>query len=330
MNEVNDTAPDESQAWSDEMETWLDEHQEALDDAQGELYMNAESEAAKKQENTGLKNPIGIRFQPAGKVYHFAAPAEMELEREDWVVVETVYGEQAGQVSETDAKLPDGVSPKRLKPVLRRASGLDMARFQLMCERAERMVEVAGEEIEAHKLDMKVFSAEFALDGNSAIVLCTGNFNKRDLNNFRRRIASRMKCRVEVRTVGPRDHAKALGGYGVCGELRCCCRFLTDFKPVSIRMAKDQAISMAPSDITGMCGRLRCCLAYEHAVYKEEAKNLPKIKARVQTEKGLGRVIDLDILKGEVVVEIPPHGPRIERERFRFSAEEVEVVQRKS
>jgi cell fate regulator YaaT (PSP1 superfamily) len=326
MNEVSDTAPDENQAWSDDIETWLDEHQEALDDAQGELYVNAESEAAEKQKPTGLTTPIGIRFQPAGKVYHFAAPVEIGLAREDWVVVETVYGEQAGQVSETDARLPDGVSPKRLKPVLRRASGLDMARFQLMCERAERMVEVAREEVKAHKLDMKVFSAEFALDGNSAIVLCTGNSNKRDLSNFRRRIASRMNCRVEIRTVGPRDHAKALCGYGVCGEPRCCCRFLTEFQTVSIRMAKDQAISMAPTDITGMCGRLRCCLAYEHEVYKEEAKSLPKIKARVQTEKGLGRVIDLDILKGEVVVEVPPDGPRVERERFRFSAEEVKVI----
>jgi cell fate regulator YaaT (PSP1 superfamily) len=195
-----------------------------------------------------------------------------------------------------------------------------------MRERAERMIEVAREEVVTHKLDMKVFSAEFALDGSSAIVLCTGNSNKRDLTSFRRRIASRMNCRVEIRTVGPRDHAKTLCGYGVCGEQRCCCRFLTEFQTVSIRMAKDQAISMAPTDITGMCGRLRCCLAYEHEVYKEEAKSLPRIKARVQTEKGIGRVIDLDILKGEVVVEVPPDGPRVDRERFRLSAEEVKVI----
>jgi cell fate regulator YaaT (PSP1 superfamily) len=326
MNEVKDTAPDENQAWSDEIETWLDEYQEALDDAQDELYIQAESEATPKPESDGPTTPIGIRFQPAGKVYHFAAPVAMGLKRDDWVVVETVYGEQVGQVSETAARLPDGVSPKRLKAVLRRATGLDMARFQLMRERAERMIEVAREEVVTHKLDMKVFSAEFALDGSSAIVLCTGNSNKRDLSNFRRRIASRMNCRVEIRTVGPRDHAKTLCGYGVCGEQRCCCRFLTEFQTVSIRMAKDQAISMAPTDITGMCGRLRCCLAYEHEVYKEEAKSLPRIKARVQTEKGIGRVIDLDILKGEVVVEVPPDGPRVDRERFRFSAEEVKVI----
>ncbi len=326
MNEDKDIAPDENQAWSDEIETWLDEYQEALGEAQDALYVRAEPEVTQRPEYTGPTTPIGIRFQPAGKVYHFAAPVEMGLQRNDWVVVETVYGEQAGQVSETVARLPDGISPKRLKTVLRQANGLDMARFQLMRERAQRMVEVAREEVKAQKLDMKVFSAEFALDGSSAILLCTGNSNKRDLTNFRRRIASRMNCRVEVRTVGPRDHAKTLCGYGVCGEPRCCCRFLTEFQTVSIRMAKDQAISMAPTDITGMCGRLRCCLAYEHEVYKEEAKSLPKIKARVQTEKGIGRVIDLDILKGEVVVEVPPDGPRVERERFRFSAEEVKVI----
>lgn len=253
----------------------------------------------------------------------------MNLKRDDWVVVETVYGEQVGQIAEVDARLPKDITFKRLKAVLRVATGLDMARYQIMQERAERMVEVAKEEIASQKLDLKIFSAEFTLSGNSAIVLCTGNVNKQNLSELRRRLSSRMNCRVELRPVGPRDHAKALCGYGVCGEERCCCRFLTEFQAVSIRMAKDQAISMAPTDITGMCGRLRCCLAYEHAVYKEASKSLPRIKARVQTEHGLGRVIDLDILKGEIVVEIPPDGPRVERERFRFPADAVKVVPRK-
>jgi cell fate regulator YaaT (PSP1 superfamily) len=198
-----------------------------------------------------------------------------------------------------------------------------------MEQRAERLVEVAREEARNNKLDLKVVSAEFTLDGNSAIVLCTGNVGKKQFSALRRRVASRMSCRVELRSIGPRDHAKVINGFGVCGERRCCGRFLTDFQAVSIRMAKDQAISMAPSDITGMCGRLRCCLAYEHQVYKEEAKSLPRIKARVKTDKGLGRVIDLDILKGDVIVEIPPDGPRRDRQRFRYAAEDVEVVPRK-
>ncbi len=237
-----------------------------------------------------------------------------------------MYGEQVGQVTHLPEVTPEEIASRKLRAVLRRASGLDMARYHVMQQRAERLVEVAREEAASGRLDLKIVSAEFTLDGNSAIVLCSGNVNKQAFATLRRKVASRMSCRVELRSVGPRDHAKALDGYGVCGEPRCCSRFLTEFQAVSIRMAKDQAISMAPSDITGMCGRLRCCLGYEHQVYKEEAKELPRIKARVKTENGIGRVIDLDILKGDVIVEIPPDGPRRDRERFRFSAEDVEVL----
>ena len=264
---------------------------------------------------------VGVRFQPAGKPYHFEASKDLLLTPFDWIVVETVYGEQVGQVTHLPEVTPEEIASRKLRAVLRRASGLDMARYHVMQQRAERLVEVAREEAASGRLDLKIVSAEFTLDGNSAIILCSGNVNKQAFATLRRKVASRMSCRVELRSVGPRDHAKALDGYGVCGEPRCCSRFLTEFQAVSIRMAKDQAISMAPSDITGMCGRLRCCLGYEHQVYKEEAKELPRIKARVKTENGIGRVIDLDILKGDVIVEIPPDGPRRDRERFRFSAD---------
>ena len=273
-------------------------------------------------------NLAGVRFQPSGRPYHFKFSHDLEIATGDWLVVATVYGEQVGQVVEVRHTLPEGLSMSRVRPVVRLAHSLDMAHYQVMKERGQRLVEVAHEEIKINKLDVKVFSAEFSLDGSHALVMCTGNANKNHLATLRRRLASRMNCRVELRTVGPRDHAKALGGYGVCGEERCCSRFLTEFRSLSIRMAKNQSISMAPTDITGMCGRLRCCLAYEHDVYVQASKSLPRIKSRVRTEKGLGRVIDLDILKGVVVVEIPPDGPRIQRERFRFAAEDVEVVPR--
>jgi cell fate regulator YaaT (PSP1 superfamily) len=272
---------------------------------------------------------VSVRFQPAGKVYHFTAASNLDIKLYDWVVVETVYGEQAGQVMEIDAQLPDDVSPQKMRSVIRVAAGLDMARYNSMQERSERIIDVGREEAEQNKIDLKIISAEFTLDGNHAIVVCTGNPNKKELATLRRRLATRMSCRVELRIVGPRDHAKALCGYGVCGEERCCCRFLTEFQSVSIRMAKDQSISMAPTDITGMCGRLRCCLAYEHKVYKQESQNLPRLKSRVQTENGLGRVIDLDILKGDVIVEIPPDGPRRDRKRFRYHSTEVDVVKTK-
>ena len=194
---------------------------------------------------------VGVRFQLAGKAYHFTAAPNLVFKRYDWVVVETVYGEQAGQVMEIDAQLPAEGSSKKLRSVLREANGLDMARYTTMQERSERMKSVALEEIRQNKIDLKVISAEFTLDGKHAIVVCTGNANKKELATVRRRLATRMSCRVELRPVGPRDHAKALCGYGVCGEERCCCRFLTEFQSVSIRMAKDQSISMAPSDNYG-------------------------------------------------------------------------------
>ena len=287
------------------------------------------AEAPRSETSSPLPlHPIaaGVRFQPAGKPYHFAAASELDLTPFDWVVVDTVYGEQVGQVVDLPAMTPDEIASRKLRVVIRRASGLDMARHHVMQQRAERLVEVAKEEVAANRLDAKVVSAEFTLDGDNAILLCSGNVNKQAFATLRRRVASRMNCRVELRAVGPRDHAKSLDGYGVCGEPRCCSRFLTDFQSVSIRMAKDQSISMAPTDITGMCGRLRCCLAYEHQVYKDEAKELPRLKSRVKTEKGIGRVIDLDVLKGAVIVEIPPDGPRRERERFRYPADEVEVL----
>jgi len=269
---------------------------------------------------------VGVRFQPAGKPYHFLAPPELTLAANDWVVAETVYGEQVGQISHLPKTPPEDASSRKLRAVVRRASGLDMARYTMMQQRAARLMEVAREEAEHARLGLHVVSAEFTLDGENAILLCTGTVSKKDFAAFRRRVSSRMSCRVELRTIGPRDHAKALGGYGVCGEQRCCSRFLMDFQAVSIRMAKDQTISMAPSDITGMCGRLRCCLAYEHQVYRDEAKALPRIKSRVKTDHGIGRVIDLDILKGDIIVEIPPDGPRRERERFRYAADDVEVL----
>ncbi len=271
----------------------------------------------------------GVRFQPAGKAYHFLVPQDLRLEVGDWVVVETVYGEQVGQVVQLTTD-PDHRDPSssELRDVLRRATGLDMARHRAMQERAERLIAIAKEEARSSGLSLKIVSAEFTLDGRSAIVQCAGKVRKKALDDFRRQLAKRMRCRVTLQTVGPRDHAKVLGGYGVCGEPRCCGRFLTEFQAVSIRMAKGQSISMAPSNITGMCGRLRCCLSYEHETYKEEAKLLPKLKSWVKTDRGVGRIVDFDILKGEVVVEIPPDGPRRDRQRFRYAAEDVEIVPR--
>lgn len=271
---------------------------------------------------------VAVRFQPVGKAYHFTAAPELKLKAREWVVVETVHGLQVGQV--VAVNLPSvcrNCGEEPLRPVLRRASGLDMARRQYMQERGKRAVASASEEVKALELkEVKVVEVEFTLDGDKAVVFCVGTLSGNDQNALRKRLAPRLRCRVDLRVIGPRDHAKLLGGYGVCGEPRCCARFLEDFHTVSIRMAKDQSISMAPTDITGMCGRLRCCLAYEHQVYLDAAQNFPKRKARVRTPEGIGRVVDYDALKAELIVEIPPDGPRRDRERFRFAVADVELL----
>jgi cell fate regulator YaaT (PSP1 superfamily) len=290
------------------------------------------SEVQGSQRNTtSTEGPtvVAVRFQPAGKAYHFIIPSELELTLEDWVVVETAYGLQVGRVVELDAELPEGLSLDSLKQVLRPASGLDMGRHGLMEKRGKRMVEVAQEEIDGLRnksRGTKAVTAEVTLDGKRAILFYTGNLSNKDRRYVQQRVSSRMNISTRLRPMGPRDEAKALGGYGICGEPRCCTRFLTEFEGVSIRMAKDQSISMAPSDITGMCGRLRCCIAYEHEVYKEASKGFPKRKSHVETPEGIGRVIDWDVLREEVVVEIPTYGPRRDRKRYHFAVDEVKVV----
>lgn len=284
----------------------------------------------KAEENGKYLLICTVRFHRAGSLYHFLVSPDLNLETDDWVVVETVHGSKVGQIVEIGCDLPQGIRVGDLKSVLRGATGFDMARRQMLIKRAEHLLETAQEEIkQLRRKEVKAVEAEYTLDGDKAIIFYRGNLSSHDHAELRHRIASKMGGQVELHSVGPRDEAKLLGGYGVCGERRCCTRFLTDFKPISIHMAKDQAISLAPTDITGMCGRLRCCLDYEHEVYQEASKDFPRRKARVQTELGLGRVIDWDVLKGEIVVEIPPTGPRRDRKRHRFKPDELEVVKRK-
>ncbi|MGC9398766.1 MAG: PSP1 domain-containing protein [Anaerolineae bacterium] len=271
-----------------------------------------------------------VRFYPAGSLYNFLVESDLELRSGDWVVVETVHGPKTGRIVEVGCDLPSNVQVSELRRVLRRASGLDMVRRQILAERAKRVTRMAQESVQEHaQREAKIITTEYTLDGEKAMLFYRGKLSSGLQSRIQEQVSSTFGCRVELHSVGPRDEAKLLGGYGVCGEPRCCARFLTDFKPISIHMAKDQAISLAPTDITGMCGRLRCCLDYEHQVYKEASDNFPRRRARVQTDLGLGRVIDWDVLKGDIIVEIPPTGPRRERKRHRFKVDEVEVVPRK-
>jgi cell fate regulator YaaT (PSP1 superfamily) len=177
---------------------------------------------------------------------------------------------------------------------------------------AERMATDSG-------LPIKLVAAEYTFDGQQLTLLYVSDAGKARVDTIVHGLQRKLGVHVELRRVGPRDHARMLGGYGACGEPRCCSRFLTEFKPISIKMAKTQGVSLNPSEITGICGRLRCCLVYEHAEYEAACKTMPRRKRRVRTPYGEGKVVDLLPLQGMVVVQIDDR-------RLDVPAEDVELV----
>jgi len=262
---------------------------------------------------------VGVRFQDGGKIYTFAPGDCSGLTPGDFVIVNTAWGRQIGKVVYLQ-EVPEKDRRNDLKPILRRATGGDLALRQQLQEKAQKALSQARELAASRSIPIKFVTAEYTLDGKRLTILYESEA-KEEPQGIRRELARRLRVRVELRQIGPRDRAKMLGGYGACGELRCCSRFLAEFCPVSIRMAKAQGVSLTPSEITGMCGRLRCCLVYEHKMYVEASQNLPKRKARVRTPYGSGKVVDLMPLKGTVIVQI-------EDRRVEVAADEVEVIPR--
>jgi len=248
---------------------------------------------------------VGIRFQPVGKIYHFDAAHSQDLQVGDQVVVETSRGLQLGEVTEfvaNPAPPPEGA----WKSIHHKATPRDLVLRQLLQKKElEAMINCRAKLAELKTPGVKIVGAEYTFDGSRLSFLYSteaeGKIELRDLRNAMQRIYPRAK--VEMRQIGPRDVAKMLGGMGACGiDSRCCSRFLTDFSPISIKMAKEQGISLTPSEITGMCGRLRCCLIYEYEQYVEARKNLPKRGKRVETPKGEGKVLDVFPLRQGIVV----------------------------
>jgi cell fate regulator YaaT (PSP1 superfamily) len=251
---------------------------------------------------------VGVRFQEVGKLYHFEASNVPDLKAGDFVVVSTTRGREMGQV----VSLPsDPVVPPEggLKPIERRATAQDLALRRAWSQRElEAMIECRAKASEIGLRAIKIVKAEYSFDGSRLTFLFTSESDeKADLKDLRKQMQQVFrKPRVELRQIGPRDVAKILGGMGACGiEERCCSRFLTEFSPISIRMAKAQGISLNPQEITGMCGRLRCCLVYEYEMYVEARKSLPKRNKRVLTPMGEARVVDVLPLRDAVVVSLP-------------------------
>ncbi|MDY7078732.1 MAG: regulatory iron-sulfur-containing complex subunit RicT [Chloroflexota bacterium] len=257
-----------------------------------------------------------VRFQPTGKLYDFDACACQDLQPGDFVLVETARGRQLGEVVSVHS-LGKGKN-QSLKPIQRRATGRDLALRQQWCEKEVEALAVAREAVERLELPIKIIVTEYTFDGRRLTILYVSD-EKPALGKLTQQLQRKLDVHVDLRRVGPRDHAKLMKGYGACGEMRCCSRFISEFSSISIKMAKAQGISLNPSDITGMCGRLRCCLAYEHEQYKEASKAMPRRKKRVRTPYGEGKVVDLLPLKGQVVVQV-------EDRRLEVPAEDVELI----
>lgn len=258
----------------------------------------------------------GIRFQPVGKIYHFDVTGVEDLELGDFVVVETSRGIQIGEVITMD-EITEETPQGNWKPIQRKATPQDLVIKQKLENQALAYLIACREK--SHEMifnGLKLVHAEFDLDGQKLTVLYGTDSDKdMDISRIFKSLKSEYPdVQPEARRIGPRDVAKFVSGMGACGiEQLCCSRFLTDFSPISIRMAKAQRVSLDPSEITGMCGRLRCCMIYEYEGYAEANKRLPKMKKRVITPMGEGKVIDLIPLSETVVVRLD-HGdtPRAE------------------
>jgi cell fate regulator YaaT (PSP1 superfamily) len=244
----------------------------------------------------------GIRFQKLGKLYHFECSNFPELIPGDYVIVETARGRQMGQVMGFVDE-PDR-NDREYKAILRIATARDMMLKEIWESRQLEALITCREK--ASQLgeygDCKFLEARYNYDGSMLTILFSAEDNKVNINRLRGALQGIYKAKIELRQVGPRDVAKLIGGFGACGITRCCSTFLTDFSPISIKMAKAQGISLNPSEITGMCGRLRCCLVYEYEQYVEARKHLPKRNKRVGTPQGEGKVVDVHPLQDSVTV----------------------------
>ncbi len=255
---------------------------------------------------------VGVRFQNVGKIYHFSANQHPDLIVGDRVIVETSRGLQLGEIAQIveDPPTPEGGA---WKAVQRKASARDLVSRQIWEKKeAEAIVNCRAKVAELKIEGVKIITAEFTLDGDRLTFLYTNEENdKVDLTGLRKAMQKHYRTTVSLRKIGPRDAAKILGGMGACGlETRCCSSHMSEFCPISIKMAKAQNISLAPSEITGMCGRLRCCLQHEYATYVEARKSLPKPKKMVNTPEGEGRVLRVNPLKETVLVNLGESGTK--------------------
>ncbi|NLC32424.1 MAG: stage 0 sporulation family protein [Clostridiales bacterium] len=237
---------------------------------------------------------IGVRFIQAGKIFYFS-PGTLSPVVGDAVMVETARGVEIGQVAQSAHQVDEILIRSPLRSVLRMVTPADLEQQALREDREREALAICHEKVKEHGLDMKLVRVEYTLDQSKLMVYFTSS-GRVDFRKLVKELASIFRTRIELKQIGVRDEARMIGGLGPCGRSLCCTQHLKDFQPVSIRMAKDQSLSLNPTKISGVCGRLMCCLAYEHEQYQKARKQMPKIGKEVITPDGKGIVIDLNPL----------------------------------
>ena len=258
---------------------------------------------------------IGVRFKNDGKIYYFA-PGGMTFSQGDKVIVETARGLELGEVATANREVDDETIIKPLKPVVRKATEKDLRQAAENLKKRDNALKICAERIAAHKLEMKLVDAEYAFDGSKILFYFIAD-GRVDFRELVKDLASVFHTRIELRQIGVRDEAKMLGGIGICGQPFCCSRFLNEFQPVSIKMAKEQGLSLNPTKISGNCGRLMCCLKYEQEAYESLLKVTPKNGAVVTTPEGKGVVTEVSLLTGKLKVRLDksPDSPAVTMDR---------------
>ena len=268
-----------------------------------------------------MTDVIGIRFKSTGKIYYFAANGHT-FKKGEYAIVETSRGIECGEVAMENKPLDDTQIPQPLKPVVRAATEEDIRRAAELATREKEALALCAERVAAHKLEMNLIGAECAFDNSKILFYFTAE-GRVDFRNLVKDLAGLFHARIELRQVGVRDEAKMLGGLGICGRPLCCAQFLSDFQPVSIKMAKEQGLSLNPTKISGSCGRLMCCLKYEQDVYSSLLKITPKQGALVNTPEGRGTVVEVDLLAGNLKVRLEksPDSPPVT-----FTRDDVKTI----
>ncbi len=261
---------------------------------------------------------IGVRFKSSGRIYYFD-PLEFEFCEGDGVIVETARGQEYGEVAQVAMEVEETMIVAPLKPVVRPATDADTTMREQNCAKEGDAFHICQQKIEQHKLDMHLVSAEYSFNGSKLVFYFTAD-ERVDFRELVKDLASQFRTRIELRQIGVRDEAKMLGGLGSCGRVVCCKAFLDDFHPVSIKMAKEQNLSLSPTKISGLCGRLMCCLQYEQACYEDMKRKMPHINRDILTPDGIGIVVDNNVITEKTKVRLTMPDGTIDVREFHYAS----------